>query len=480
MPEYKQLSQRHPCYSHDQWEIYEGLYKGGQELQELASKLLPALSVESPRQYQDRMAQALQAFEPHIATCVDQARNQLFTSPFSIQSLDGQQLDPFWADFQESCSSNGGSLDSFAADRFTQALIYGRSYWLVKFPSKQNQEPLSKAEWLERDLGRAWLQPLCIESVLNWDQDANGDLSWVTIHHKRSFQADPFSPSMMEETFQVFTRETVSTFQIQYDSKNAPKPNTEVPLISTETHGLGQVPLVCLNLEERDLALMPRGYQSQIHHWNLASGLSLATVRTCVPMTIIKTDVKEQISKMGDYGTVIGIDDSISLLTPDAASFEFQLNRLNNIKEQIFALCHFSSGNTNEPRERARSGYAREIDSSLTEVALKTFGLLVKEAIERTLNLIAIGRGESPRFDVTGLDSFTVAIKGMTIESAEKLLAMDLPDSFKREVKKVLRQKVLPGLSQPVAEELDRDASAIVTVTTPTIPVESAPELLTN
>lgn len=452
--------------------MYRALYKGGTDLDLLTPKLIQAMSseVRNPRQYQDRLKRARLAYTPHVSTCIDQARNQLFTYPIKIASLDRDEqgkplaLDPFYSDFAESCSTSGKSLQAFLAERFTQALVVGRAFWLVRVISSTEEVPtnMTVKEWKEAGFDRGWLEAVDAENILNWETDEHDELRWVVIHHCKEIQAGPFSPVMVQETWQHISRETIETYQVEYPLGKKPK-DSQLIGSTIEANRFGRVPLVDLSFDDSDLALMPRAHRTQIHHWDLATGFSLATARTQLPRTVLNSDMtpspEDSERAASDAHIRIGTEDKISYLSPNADSFESQRELLKDIKRDIYTLCHFAGYAQEEPKERARSGAAREIDSGMTESALQSFGIAVKEAAQKTFNLLALVRQEPPRFDITGLDTFTVAIKGMTIEAATSLLNLDLPSSLKREVKKVLRQKVLPGVAVTVAEEIDQEIS---------------------
>ena len=139
---YKQLNSKHSSYDCELLSRYQYLYQGGNAFREHISCFLPRNRQEQDEVYVMRCKQA--PYIPHVGAIIDQYGATIFSAPYTIRaqkkSEELSKLDDFYSQFKEDVDTKGTDLSTFFKSRFQEALVKGKSYWLVESPTEEVEE----------------------------------------------------------------------------------------------------------------------------------------------------------------------------------------------------------------------------------------------------------------------------------------------------------------------------------------------------
>ncbi|WP_437489439.1 DUF4055 domain-containing protein [Sorangium sp. So ce1014] len=469
------ISKRHPCCDPEVFRRYDALYRGGSAFRKAIGAFLFQNPLEPAEAYALRKREA--AYRSYVGPIIDFFAAQLFSSPFLVRATrDGetQAPDPFYAELREDVDQVGTDLTSFMRSRLVTALVKGCSWWLAELPDDGGLPAESRVDWEARGLGRVRLCPLEPEDVLDWECDDDG-LLWVITHKREMRRDDPRTErAVVTETWRIFDRETVETFQVKYDPKKRKlSPEDEIPSLGAVPHRFTRVPVVCMRLPE-GLWLMNRAADAQIEHFRLSAAMGWAIKRTCYPMAVFKAKDKESPPVTGaGYLQMIDVGESFEWVSPSTASFDILQNEIAAQKDEIYRIAQqMAASVNNSAAAMTRSGESKQADMAATEICLHAYATEVKEAIEETFELISDGRGDfDVTFSIEGMDKFNLDAVTVTLANIQTAKTLGIPSpTLYRELGMKAADLLLPNASQEVKdlirEEIENSASRSTTETT--------------
>src|SRR6266567_3285041 len=129
------INREHPEYvvRKAMWKQYKDLYAGGERLRINAPDYLVRRNKEPAGVYQERLNRVF--YENYIGSIVDWYGATLMRREPMLQ-FEGNDsgAKEFYNLFSDDCDLKGTNLHEFFRQRFTQALVCGRSYVVVDFP----------------------------------------------------------------------------------------------------------------------------------------------------------------------------------------------------------------------------------------------------------------------------------------------------------------------------------------------------------
>jgi len=473
------LSAQNCDYDVKTWRDYEALYRGGRDFRRRVRQFLAQNQNEPEAQYDRRCNDA--RYLCYVGPIVDYFASQLMAAPMTVHATNGVdpdviEADPFYASFKEDVDGLGTDLVDFAREGFRQALIKQWCWWLVSMPSDGGRAPKSLAEWESRGLGRAVLRFLDAERVVDWELDEVGELLWaITFDESHPRSSPAASRSLTKLTFRIYDRAQVHTFEKVFDPKETQlKEDDEIPLKSSEAHGFERVPLVRV-MTPHGLWLLNRVADAQVAHFQVSSGLKWAIRTTCYAMPVfrLEEDTQANRSPLGaGYYLKIGTNENVDWLSPPAESFGVIADKEKSLKDEIYRVAQqMAAGVDNNAAAVGRSAESKIADSSATEVCLKAYGAIIREAIDKVYALVIEGRREKDKLkiSVSGLDRFSLADAAITVGNTEKAKALEIPSAtFTKELYAQVAESLLPSLDQEkkdairaeIAEGVDAEAKA--------------------
>ena len=188
------------------------------------------------------------AFRSYAGAVVDFFAAELFNSPFHVRAGEGADTlapETYYAEFREDVDSLGTDLATAAKDAFVAALVKGRAYWACELPDDGDELPVNRADWQRRDLGRATVVEVQPEDLLDWETDEDsGEMLWAITHSKKARREEARATrTLTTETWKLYDREMVETYQVVYE-KRVPQKHDPIPMLRRRPHGFPRIPIV--------------------------------------------------------------------------------------------------------------------------------------------------------------------------------------------------------------------------------------------
>jgi hypothetical protein len=462
----EQLQQKNPTYCEDTWLDYEALYLGGEAFHCRIDRFL----IQNPNEPKDvfESRKKVARYRSYVGPILDQFAAQLMSAPMTIRLLDeaGEPVtnDEFYSTFKEDVDANGTDLVDFARDGFRQSLIKQWCWFVCSLPSDGGKAPVSQADWEARELGRVCLHRLEAEDVYDWEYDESGQLLWVlTFQQSSPRQSLVDSRSTVKYTFRLYDRSTITTFERTFSgqAEDKPKADSEIPVVATEPHGFTRVPFVQVKMPY-GMWLLNRVADSQIAYFQDHSALRWAAKQTCYAMPVFFMEnlgaTRPPILGAG-YFLQLSDKDKIDYLAPPSAPFDVIAAECKTQKDEIYRVAQqMAAGVDNNAAAVGRSAESKQADSSATEVCLKAYGAIVREALEKVFDLVIDGRRDALKVSVTGLDKFNLADASITVENTSKAKDIGIPSkTFTKELYVQTAESLLPSLEQNKKDEIRKE-----------------------
>lgn len=462
------LNAKHPTYDADRWLQLEALAEGGKKFKSQLGVFLPQNPVEPVDVYQQRRGQA--HYRSYMGSIVNLYASWLFASSFSVKAYKRgteeavESVDKFYGAFQEDVG-NETELSDFAQERFSSALTTQEAYWLVELPSNEGLEPTDADDFEKRGLGRATLKPIERSEVYDFEEDEQGQLKWVNIH-TCYFERESWAHARdtVVETWRIYDREEVHTFQVKYSKSKAPKADEDIdPLGPSVKHGFKRVPLVRLKLPQL-LCIGEQTFDTQLEHFRLENALSWLIRRTCYAQPLFKLEDGEKPPTMGaGYAIILGTEDEMGWTSPPTAPFDILQKNVDNKREEIYRIVHqMAQAVDNNAETVGRSADSKEIDAASTRIMLNAYGKLVSKAIEETYELMSEVRGDgSYEWSVEGFAGYDTATVGSLIAASKEARALGIPSkTLAKNICTKVAMAMLPEADQRVKDAIRKEIEA--------------------
>lgn len=456
---YKTLNIKHSCWDGEQCAKHEALYKAGKHFNNLISQFLLKNPTEQQQVYERRKKEAF--YTGYVAEIVNSFSSNLFSSPFTVKT--DKDSDNFYGYFKEDVDGAGTDFQDFMRERFKESLINKTSWWICE--KEITDEPaLSILEYKERGLDTYWIKSVEAHQVFDWDCHEDGQFSWIIIHDIKCSRANPRDPKVyVTETWRLYDKEFVETFQITYEQNRKPKDTDEITSLGKIQHGFDRIPIIQMDLPE-GLWLVNQIAETQIQHFRLSNALSWAYKMTCYPMAIFKTDEADELKrdlKMGAGNYVImNTADEFEWVSPQANSYSEIRSQITSLKDEMHRVAsQMALAVDNTSGNAGRSGESKYQDQLATEICLKAYGSIVKEAVEKTFELISDSRGDLDiKFSVEGMNKFNIRDMDSVLATVKTAKELSIPsETFNKQLLIMAAETILPEISQELKDAVYKE-----------------------
>lgn len=497
------LSAQHPSYTPAVWAKYDALYRGGEAFRACIDAFLPQNPQEPATVYAARKTEA--PYTGYVGPICDWFAAKLFSASLVVRATNatGEHVDadPFYAAWKEDVDGAGTDLVDFVRASFTSALVKGRSWWCVELPDDGEGEPINAAHWKARGLGDAYVYSLENEQVLDFAVDGRGELTWAIVADVDTPRDLPTDKrSRIVETWRVYDRTNVETFRISYDPAVNEQRPTSAPSIDKRPHGFQRVPLVALGFvgtkavkirvgartvlvggsKMEGFWLLSRLADPQIAHFRNSAALDWNIKRTCYAMPVFEIGDEDKPPVMGaGYFIQLAPGDKANWIGPPTQHLDVLAKRVDSLKDEIYRVANqMAQGVSNNAAAIGRSGESKQADANSTEVVLRVYGAIAREAIERTYSLLAEGRGDPVGWSIEGFDTFSLSDATQVVAAALDVQALDVPSAtFRRELMYRVADAFLPNADQAtkdaIRSEIDSGVTDEETAEPPMVPAEA-------
>lgn len=456
---FKQLRREHKDRDADALQRNRDLFAGGQVFGKNVARYLTKNEREPSEVYTRRCQVARDEYVNYCGPIGNYFASWLMTAPPTFKS-DPADADAFYEQFKEDCDGDGTDLDHFLRQRFIDAIIDQRVFWQVSFPGPTAAQSL--AEWRAQGAGRAVLRPVLASSIMNWKKDGDGYV-WLTEHQVEDGLLEPDDEEeITTETWTIWRRDGEHRrYQVSYDRFHKPRPDDQIAEIEMAA-AQGQIegiPLVELELPP-ELWLMNLVASPQLANWRKRVGLSWAIDRTCYAMPVFNVKNRRKPPAMGaGYYLIMGVDETATYLAPPPDSYGVVQGYIAELKDEIHRVVNqMARGVENNAASVGRSGESKDADDKQTEIVLSGFGAHVRDAAERTVDMVSAGRGEDVSWTVGGLSSYHVTDVTTFVAAAVAAQGITIPSpTYKREIAKRTAFGQLPDLDEALHQKIDEE-----------------------
>jgi len=490
---------RHPDYDAELWEEVRALYAGGPKLlrnDKLMNRLLPAHRGEDGEVYKERKKRA--HYFPYAGAIIDHLVAGLAADPVSIQAQDAEgentdeALPEWWSEFLEDVSPQGGkrqSCQQLLVDQVREALITRCSWTLIDLPQTPEEYVEDAPDSLLAQEKAGLLDPYAIaidpEYVIDWQDDQNGELEWALI-----CDTELRRPGLSEarrnvtKTFTYYDRLGWTRYQITYDPKEPPKPETPVPRLDEGLHAFTKVPLIRMKLPE-GLWAMGKLESLAREHFNKRNAQAWAEYKSLFkilyefmapeegtsmqPVSDAQGDPDRAVAQIRGqgYSQLRGHQDRAEFIGPDASPFAEARASCDQIMREMHRVMFVMSLSVDMGSAQIRrSGESKAQDKNATTVILLALGKYLRDAMRDMVELVGYVKGElDPR--VSGAESFdSTDVAGAVAEAVELLNGVPIKSAtFKkayllRTYKTVMGDELTEDELQEIREELEESITA--------------------
>lgn len=458
------LDQKHPSYDEDRWEELEALAKGGKRFHALIGRFLPQNPMEPDIRYNVRKKRA--RFYSYTGAIINLYVSWMFASGFDAKPYERDSdkpltdVDSWYGTFQENIGGET-TLKAFMKERFRDAMMVGKSVWLAELPQAPAEPIEDKATYDRLGLGKARLCRVDPQSLLDWEEDAEGNLNWCILKDCWIERPSPaLKRDQVVEQWRIYDRETVTTYELRYQ-KDRPPGSKDAPVMKgTTTHGFQRVPIIRLCLPE-EMCVGEQTYDAQISHFQLDNALMWAIAATCYPVPVWKVSDPDNLPVMGiGYAVFIGEKEDLTWSSPPSDSYDTIAKSRDSKRDEIFRIVHqMAQGLDNNAETVGRSAESKEIDAAATRIMLNAYGEIVGKAIEETYELISEARGDGDyEWSVEGFTGYDTATASTLLANLEKAKNLGVPsNTFQREISKKAAMALMPEADPRVKDEIRRE-----------------------
>lgn len=457
------LDVKHESYDQDFWLDLYALYRGGRHFRNRISRFLPQNPVERPDIYEQRKSEA--SYRSYLGPIIDYYSAWLFSGDFKVRAKtaeDGTPIDavpPVYAEFREDC---GGDVDlkAFLKERFTDALICGRSHWLCQLPVAEDLDtwPADYLEYEALGLKKASLKEVDCCNLYDWETGEDGLLEWANVYDYKEVRK---SLSQIKrtcvETWRIYDREFCSIYRIEYEHGNRPANKTVVPEFKKYKHGFLQVPLVTLHIPD-GMWIADRVSDPQKAHFRLGSALDWSIKRTCYAMPVFNVEDQDKPPVMGaGYYIMIGKEEKMGWTAPPTGQFDTISKEVDVQRNDIFRMTNqMALGLDNNAETVGRSADSKDQDNAATRIMLNAYGAVVCGAIEETYEIISDAFGDIETFwSIEGFNGYDTATPAEVIAIAQAAQTLNIPSkTYQIEIKSKAAISTIPEASQEVKDTI--------------------------
>lgn len=498
------LRQKHPEYMGPLWDKLELLWKGGWAMEANARQFVIQAPMEKPEFYEWRCQ--VTSYVNFFARLVGFLTGSLFNETLQVgpgtdEKDQPRKLpdEPFYKAFAQDCDKRGTDFSQFVrAEVLTKALVYRRALVLVDLPPAKGLEDGSAPQTLAQEdaLGnrRAYLVPIDVRSMLNWEKDEFGNFKWCVLHRIYRDRSNPlvltkkyqheFKIWMLDESGRAAFM-VLRTPLVERDEELNDETDMEVvqPLKATSFR---HIPIVDFELPEALWAGNQAGPLCQ-EHFRRRSDLMGSISRSLVEIQFVKlgpqlpavrgalpsdraqdqsrgNNVGEQLAAEGNI--VLDKDDEVGYAGPSGVGHEIARAELKDTREEIFgSLNAMALQLENSAAAVGRSGDSKAEDRSAMETLLTFMGDQTREVARDLMRMVSEARKETvEEWVATGLSTFDAEDRGELVAEAGELELVNIPSpTWKRAYMTKVALATVPKASSKQKKDIEDELQKNIT-----------------
>lgn len=392
------------------------------------------------------------------APIVDIYTNHLFKEPVisdwgSIQSaIDNQE---------DNIDHKGSSIDEFRREMAELAQIYGHIYVLTDKPTVDT-EIVSLAQQQEMGLF-PYLTLFHPVNVINWALDEFGSAYWVLVREVYNGNSDPFNfdkNNMELVQYRIWTRNEWILFNSTFEE------------VSRGTHNLGKVPIdIVYNKPSKkvrnglgiseiaDIAFIARDVYNKCSELNEIIRNQTFSILTLQGKASEYDEVSVGTSKALLYPPE---RNQPSYISPAAENADVLMKQIDRQVHKMFQLAKLEGGSAAQVEQvDTQSGVSKAFDFQETNSALSKKAGHLEDGEQRIWDTFARWEGKT-EFDgsVSYPRDFNIQELNEELDEAEKMLRIQLGQSFNVQLKKEIIKKKFPRITDEERDKMLEDVES--------------------
>lgn len=448
MPTIELLQQQHPEFDGERLLDLVALYRGGKCFSARVQRFVPQNDYEPEGRYLKRLGAA--RYFNYLGPIIDRFASALIQVPPSIAKSGDEPIGDYLKAWQADVDGLGTDLSELARETITDALMKRRTFVAVERPTGVAQ---NAKEWNELGLGNIRIRELETQCVIDWSSnEGTGELEWLIHHECEKPRVSPTEKRHLTvETWTIYNKQTVDKYQIAYEHGNRPGIETEVPLLSSETHGLERVPVVVFEVSE-GMWLAERAHDAQVEHFTQRSALNWALKASCFAIPIFHIQDSNVPPVMGTgTGMMLGPEDSVTWFAPPDAPFQVMAASIESCREELYRIVHqMADGVSSSASNSAKSAKSKQADLIATKSILEAYAVILRDVLQRIVDLVCSMRGDkSDELSIAGLDKFSEVDILDLFTSIETANRIGMPsETFQLRQRELMLDTLMPQLSE--------------------------------
>lgn len=498
---YGRLKQKHPEYQGELWDRLALLYEGGWDILEHSKEFIPKAPEEPSAHYKWRLE--VTSYVNYFARLVGYLTGTLFNETLVMgPAAEGGANKPplpdpeFYNEFASNADLRGTDFSQFMRVTLATALVYQRAIVHVDMPVTPTLEtgeaPDNRAH--EEALGgaRAYLIPIAIGEMYNWEKDSRGKFKWCVLHTKITNRDDPFGDhSLYQHEFKIWRlADGIATYTVlrtRLVSREEELKDDDVLLVQTlpSSTSFTEIPLREIELPK---ALWVGNQAGPLcrEHYRRRSDLAGSLCRSLVELPFIKRGAEIPAVHRGisetqmdpnrgadpvaaakrDGWVAIGGDDELGYAGPSGVGHEIARAELKDCREEIFGSVNAMALQLeNTAAAVGRSGESKAEDRSALAAVLSYLADQLREFAQQVMTLVSSARNEEVKWAGSGLSTFDTDGVTQVLEEAVQIEPLNIPSvTFKqlhrKKVALALVPKASPEQKQQISDEIDKNTTA--------------------
>ncbi|BBD59494.1 hypothetical protein NIES2109_22810 [Nostoc sp. HK-01] len=463
-------------YTADTLRRIDLLTAGGHKLEKNIEEFLPQRPGEENTVYEARRRKY--NYLNLLGSAINQQVAKLSSAALSVSGIDDE---PFWEEFREDIDLAGRSERDLLSYILSELLKFKKIYLHVDKP-RTPANPVNRAQEISLGL-RPYVVAYSPFQVTNWHEES-GKLQWIKIRQIVTAQPDPTKEPQTIARWTFIDNTSVATYQAVVKLRNGKieelngkgaADETPVALQSEILHGLGEIPVVKLELPDT-LWVADQACPKSMEHFRTEHTrhdmLTLAYFqRTYKKVQVPDQDLEATYSDIEPIKTglqhVLELED-FKWNEPNGGIIEHINNTLESIKSEVRDLVSLGGGSTTTEALR-QSGESKAMDFVKQEAILRQYGAILTQGYQILLQMVAKSAGipNPESISVTGLQNFENDTLETMIAKVTKLsdldfaaLAANLPPTAYRLVYSQLVSLLVGNLSAEQQQAITAEIEA--------------------
>ena len=460
----KLLNAKHPEHRAYRLRQLRALAEGGPAWHELRAQWFPQRSMEPGDVYQERLSLAL--YQNHAGSEIGLIAAMLFSETPTWDGLVGD----YWDSLADDADRAGTPWRRWWRELFTSAQIGRRAYVWVNLPARDAAlEVGSRADEERLGLLDAYLVPFTADQVIDWEVDERGGLQWLIAHDVVQLRSGPGAPRGRVHRWRAFDAQHITVWEwTGTEGKLDPGPDDEATEVAKIAHGLGQLPVVALELP-KELWTMSKLEDAAVAATRARNEHSWALHQAANELLTITSTWGDEEPHLG-HGHYLkltrdatGGADSAEYVAPTGVAFRYLAQDVKDTRDELYRVVQsMALAVGTDDKGGPESGDAKAMDWKALEVVLAAYQDLVVGAMRKVLRLIAKARGEDAReLAVKGLAGWASEDLGTFLEAASMATdARQMSSTFRkviarRQAERLLQDEVSAAELEAIRKEID-------------------------